>query len=416
VTTCSPLASPSSSAISKPPKPSARLSPSRSPSRKAVADIESRDLSFLLQPQNFSKIPPPLIPQEPTERTYAALVQLVKRGLFNSTAVLSVQLITDLPDASDTQMLFDLWYIRLASLTLINQTKIAAAESKVLGDLTSPFYRDDLTKAHMVPWHLRVLAVRLQALGFGEWRRGIMAYYILAEEARQEANTAIQEEKKVEVRLWKSRLYDIGVLVAGSLVETGDLEAAARHLKTLELDRDLRGPTKKNVTTMEALIYLKLGDLNAASHCLTRISSPIDPSSGPESPGSNSSEDQDAVYVRKLLNALILTCQSDAKTALKEWQDLSDQYPDDAMIQHNCAVAALYTCDLNKSREALETLIDSQNVPVFHTLLFNMATLYELSTENSQSLKTDLVNRVSQNVHDNLIRERPAIDFKLDAR
>jgi tetratricopeptide (TPR) repeat protein len=369
-----------------------------------------------LQPQNFTKIPPPLVHQSPPERTYAALSQLVRNGLFNAAAVLSVQLITDLPDASDTQMVFRLWYIRLASLTLIHQTKTAAAESKILGDLTSPFYRDPLTDAHIVPWHLRVLAVRLQALGFGEWRRGIMAYYMLAEEARQKANTAIQEEKKAELRLWKSRLYDIGILVGSSLVEMGDLEAAARHLETLELDRDLRGSAEKNIANMEALIYLKLGDLNAASHCLTKISLPNDSLSSPISSGGDLSDEQDSLYIRRLLNALILTCQGDHKDALKEWQDLNHQYPNDAMIQHNCAVAALYTCDLEKSREVLETLVDSKDVPSFHSLLFNMATLYELSTENSHSVKTELVNRVSQNVHEGLIRERPAIDFKLDAR
>jgi hypothetical protein len=340
----------------------------------------------------------------------------VKNGQFNTAAVLSAQLITDLPDASDTQLLFDLWYIRLASLTLIHQTKIAAAESKVLGDLTSPFYRDLSTKAHIVPWHLRVLAVRLQALGFGEWRRGIMAYYILAEEARLEASTALKDENRAEVRLWKARLYELGVLVANSLVEMGDLEGAARHLRTLKLDLDLGADPLQKLSLMETLIFLKIGDIIAASQCVGRISGNDGDSSTPASDINTKLDESDVTYVRRILNALVITSQGDPLASSKEWESLNEDYPDDALIQHNLAVCALYTCNLDESRALLQRLLDSDSTPIFQSLLFNMATLYELSTENSHSRKTELVNRVAKNKREGIIQERAAVEFKLEAR
>lgn len=60
-----------------------------------------------------------------------------------------------------------------------------AQVSKCLGDLGSSFYRHSVSGAHVVLWELRVLAVRLQALGFGDWRRGVMGCYEEAEGARR---------------------------------------------------------------------------------------------------------------------------------------------------------------------------------------------------------------------------------------
>jgi trafficking protein particle complex subunit 12 len=382
------------------------LSPSKSPTRRSIVASEARDLSFLLQPQNFSPVPHPLLPQKAPERTYAALMQLVKNGQFNSAAVLSAQLITDLPDTSSAEIVFNLWYIRLASLTLIHQTNIAAAESKLLGDLTSPFYRDSASGAHIVPWHLRLLAVRLQALGFGEWRRGIMAFYILAEEVRREVNTALQREEKSDTKLWRNRLHELGISVASSLVEMGDLDAAARHLKTLQFNRDSIDSIQSKLVLIEALIYLRTGDINSASSCIKTLAD--------KSTSGDLSDDENAAYIRKILNALIITCQGDHAATLNEWQALNDEYDSDPLIQHNAAVVALYTCDLDKSREGLESMVDSSDIPSFQSLLFNIATLYELSTENPQDMKKELVNRVSKNVTDGMTQEQSAVDFKLE--
>jgi hypothetical protein len=340
----------------------------------------------------------------------------VKDGNLNTAAVLSAQLITDLPDASDTQLLFDLWYIRLASLTLINRSGLAAAESKVLGDLTSSFYKDPSSNAHIVPWHLRVLAVRLQALGFGEWRRGIMAYYILAEEARLEAKNAAHDENRAETRLWKARLHELGVLVANSLVEMGDLETAARHLKSLKLDRDLGVDALQKLALMESLTFLKIGDMDAAARCINGTPRSDENLTSSTSEVKRKTEESDFLYLCGVLEALAITSRGDLLLSSLRWESLNELYPDDALIQHNLAVCALYTCNLGKSQALLQKLLDSDSTPAFQSLLFNMATIYELSTENAQSKKFELVNRVAKKQYEGTIIERAPVDFKLEAR
>jgi len=89
---------------------------------------------------------------------------------------------------------------------------------------------------------------------------------------------------------------------------------------------------------------------------------------------------------------------------------------DDGIIQQNLAVCLLYTCEMRKSRERLETLIKSKETPIFESLLMNLATVYELSTENSQQAKTDLAERVSRVPYDGSSQERFPANFKLEVR
>lgn len=79
-----------------------------------------------------------------------------------------------------------------------------------------------------MPWELRVLAVRLNAVGAGDWRRALGAYYELAAEARR--GVLKGEEREV----WERRLKELGVRVANALVEIGDWDGALRHLEGLE--------------------------------------------------------------------------------------------------------------------------------------------------------------------------------------
>ena len=152
-------------------------------------------------------------------------------------------------------------------MTLCNQTALAAQEVKALEDLNSSYYRDEETGTHLVPWELRVLAVRLQGMGFNDPRRGVMGYYELAREARLTL-TALKKRRKEgvgaveeEVNLWESRLADLGIRVASALVEMEDLEGATRHLQTLK-------PFTRDLQMQKALLWLCLGDIDAATSCI----------------------------------------------------------------------------------------------------------------------------------------------------
>jgi trafficking protein particle complex subunit 12 len=216
------------------------------------------------------------------------------------------------PDPTDHARIFSLLYTRLACLTLIDATSVAAQEVKALEDLNSAFYYDEVTAAHLVPWELRVLNVRLQALGFGDPRRAVMSYYDLAREARAHIADAMGRHDNSASELWKDRLYELGVQVAGALIEMEDLAGAAVQLGSL---RD-RGDGK--ATMARALLWLHLGDSDAARRCI--------------------GDDESA---HKIISALSDMADGDYASALRTWQELREDTTDE-MIDINVAVCLLY--------------------------------------------------------------------------
>jgi len=219
---------------------------------------------------------------------------------------------------------------------------MAAQEVKALEDLNSSYYRDDEGR-HLVSWELRVLAVRLQGMGFNDARRGVMGYYELAREARL-ALTALKksrrptskpesEDKKdekveAEILLWESRLQELGIRVASALIEMEDLEGAARFLSTLS--PPITASTS-SLGTQKALLYLCLGDVDAARSSLS-TSSDTNPSN-------------DDTNEAKVILALAHMADSDLASAVTTWEDLisaspnSEQLP---MYKQHLSVCLLY--------------------------------------------------------------------------
>jgi tetratricopeptide (TPR) repeat protein len=381
--------------------------------------------------QNFLPLPAPQnAPASlPSDPTMANLDDLLRHGNFHSAALIAVQLLISMPVAtSDYETIFHLWYVRLSSLVILGHAKIAATESKSLGDLTSSFYRNDpasgsdrtardespgsetgsmFTGGHIVPWQLRVMAVRLQALGFGEWRRGIMAYYALAEEARYEASNVTDASEK---RMWADRLAELGVLVASACVEMGDGEAAGRHLASLNEQTANSEGSKRDLAVMEALVWLRLGDILRAKTVLEQKLKFI---TAVESDGEDL-ESNDHLSTQ-ILKALVVTCDGDVQAAVEAWSKLHEAFPRDGVIAQNLAVCLLYTGRIQQSKAAFEELMTDENGrPAFQPLIFNIATVYELTADGAQALKIKLAERVNAAPQKGLNHERAPREFKLE--
>lgn len=123
----------------------------------------------------------------------------------------------------------------------------------------------------MVGWELRVLAVRLQGMGLGDARRGVMGYYDLARDARStltklKKRKVAGEEVDAEIELWEGRLADLGIRVASALIEMGDLVGAGMHLKSLKVNEE----GDEVLRAKKALLWLCLGDIDAARQCLKK--------------------------------------------------------------------------------------------------------------------------------------------------
>lgn len=231
------------------------------PSVTAI-DRPSKDFGFLIAPENFlpidsQDVPQPFREQYSSQVSRKTLLQAINQGHYRQAAVVAGELLKTC-DAGDYESIFRLFYVRLACLQIIGSYAHAAQEVRPLQDLNAPFFRD--RGKHLAPWELRVLVVRLQALAFDDWRRGIMTYYELAREARYESRRASADEQ----RLWTARLQDLGLRVANALIEINDVEGAARHLKTLEIDDE---PQQSALQGRLALLYLRCGDVEAARRC-----------------------------------------------------------------------------------------------------------------------------------------------------
>lgn len=259
-------------------------------------------------------------PKQPSPE--APLEELLAKGHFRAAAIAAVQELTGVGatgriDPSNSKRIFDLLYTRLACLTLIDATPLAAQEVKALEDLNNVrTYVDETTGEHLVPWELRVLNVRLQALGFNDIRRAVMSYYDLARVARENVSKAAAQHDNTAIELWRARLHDLGIQVAGALIEMEDLSGAAHHLSTL---RD-RGDGKMALS--KALLWLHLGDAESARRCARQCSSDDD-------------------HVEDIILALCDMADADYVSALEKWQALKEAV-DDEMVGVNMAVCLLY--------------------------------------------------------------------------
>ncbi|KAL4896972.1 hypothetical protein BDV59DRAFT_82443 [Aspergillus ambiguus] len=378
------------------------------------ADID-KDLSYLLRYDVYHSLAqidiPPALRSEflaPTtdqslQSCLASLERLMTEGHFLLAAYLSATILTStLISPTDTKLILALFYTRLVCLELSGNTVLAAQESKALEDLSSTFYyiepkhqsseAGDTLKhpeypRHIVPWCLRVLAVRLQSIGFGDSRRGIAGLYEIGLEARREImRPDLTDEER---RIWKERLSDLGIRSVNALIEMGDLSAARRSLV------NLRTSSAENETTRlrKALLLLLIGDLDSAKRV-----------TGEPNETDNS-----------ILHPLLNMADGRYNDAAAGWRDLLAKEPtrsDESMISQNLAVCLLYTGQLNEARQVLEGLLQANHS--FGSLVFNLSTVYELCSDKSAKMKTDLVHAISRQPvtgHTNL--DRPNADFKL---
>ncbi|KAH6676894.1 hypothetical protein F5X68DRAFT_235070 [Plectosphaerella plurivora] len=399
-----PLTSPSAQLSPRPRipgggqrSPGGPRSPARPPTQPVVRTTIQKDFGFLLRPEIYHPVASVNIPaafrrSSALPDANASVADLVNGGHFRAAAVAAVQELTSTaPNSppvgpSDHNRIFDLLHTRLACLTLIDATQIAAQEVRALGDMNNAaIYVDETTGEHLVPWELRVLNVRLQAIGFGDPRRAVMSYHELAREAREQVGKAAARHDNTARELWKARLLELGIKVAGALIEMDDLTGAAYHLSSLKDD------TEGKMALTKALLWLHLGDLDAAKRCAA-------------------SRPSYAVHTTKVISALCDMADGDYASALAEWTALGDE-TDDEMVGVNKAVCLLYTGNLDSARNELESLVESGFSS--HTLLFNLATIYELCTEQNRTLKTRLVEKTAALEPSARGWERTNADFKL---
>ena len=239
---------------------------------------------------------------------------------------------------------------------------MAAQESLILGDLNSPLYftksdhPDDGNQASegredcILPWCLRLLATRLQALAANDMRRCIQGLYDLAADARTGYQCSTSADSK---SLWQGRLKDLGLRIGNALLEMGDLHGAKRLFESLiastmaEVESSI-SPAKALVHAEEeekailagwvAMLSLRMGDLEEARNW-------IDVGVA----GSSGSAEQRSK--RGVLDALYEMAEGKYDDAVTCWRALLEG-PDHILAAHNLAACLVYTGHLSEVRSS----------------------------------------------------------------
>ncbi|KAJ4289408.1 hypothetical protein N0V88_006888 [Collariella sp. IMI 366227] len=123
------------SAAQSPAPTGKRLAPGATPSRHGP-----KDLTYLLRPEIYHPSRPSISPSIPQYRQSTLpdtpIPDLLARGHFRAAAIAATHALTSGSlDPTDHAQIFELLYTRLACLTLIDATTLAAQEVKALGDL-----------------------------------------------------------------------------------------------------------------------------------------------------------------------------------------------------------------------------------------------------------------------------------------
>ncbi|KAL8865453.1 MAG: hypothetical protein Q9198_009315, partial [Flavoplaca austrocitrina] len=315
-------------------------------------------------------------------------------------------------------------------------TPLAGKESLALGDIHSPFYLSDDTGECILPWELRVLAVRLQALEAGDAKRGVQGYYDLAFYARMR----IRDSSDAEVKgLWKERLRDLGTRVGNTLVEMGVLEAGKRHFENLA-NATANAEEKKRLSSWVAMLCLRMGDLEAARAWTS--------SGDDDHEAGKTATELLPPKKNDILSPFLAMTSGNYENAVSEWRALLNS-PHAVLAKQNLAVCLLFTCHLpelsrpnyhldcssihspihsliskshsltpiHQTTHLLSQLIASNHA--FHALTFNLATVYELSMDKSWERKMQLAERVAEGLMrdrdevEGRRMERGNVDFKL---
>lgn len=354
---------------------------------------QTKDLSFLLHPSFYlpisqTEIPPqfrtdltPISASAPLPELLVETNRLLSRGEFLAAAHTAAGALTSPAlDSTDVKTIADLLSIRYSCLELTGNTQIAAQESKALEDLNSDFYyvvspppsfqksqletTDDLP-THILPFRLRLQASRLQSIGFSDQRRGVSALYDLGLECRYHLFSS--RTTTIEKQLWAQRLKEIGMRVVNALIEVNDIECAKRTLKDLQSSGDIDWKVQMG------LMLLKVGDLPAAKELLDDSSETV-----------------------AMLKPLLATAEGQFEAAIQGWDDLRTQNQEmhlASIVRQNLAVNYLYAGRLDAARCMMENAVDQGEG--HRSLTFNLATIYELSSEKSQELKKNLANKVA---------------------
>lgn len=298
---------------------------------------------------------------------------MIEKKFYLHAARKAQEELVALAGSDDSQKIFDLWYARLSSLSQARLNQIAREESRVLGDLGSEIFRDEVGRC-IVPWKLRVLVVPLQARGNNQI--GLSKYYALCREALLEAR---RDQELTET--WRERVQSLGLYVAAMLVGMKDYLAAIEHLKSMfssaESSEKIASEFKDLIVTIIGICYLQIGNTLSARQWFAA------------GPGSE-------VAKASVYTSLCSIADADWPDAIRQLEECESS----DLTYNNAAIAKLHEGDLETAIHQLEELVKKGCID--HIALFNLFTLYDLGNTSSKQRKSEALDSLKSAGHESL--------------
>jgi trafficking protein particle complex subunit 12 len=361
--------------------------------------LDDRNLSFLLEPNIYHPLSQLEVPA-PFRRPFPQSLtppSNVKESLDNIDSLLSqcdylraghlagLVLTSGLIKPTDQRSIFHLLSVRYSCLELSGNVLLAAQEAKSLEDLGSTFYYiepphndampeevvDQPPPKHIVPFHLRIQALRLQSIGFSDPRRGVSSLYDLGAECREHlSSTGLSDADR---KVWTARLREIGFRVVNALIEMGDIDCARR---TMDATKPSGGDELGLWNLRKVALCLRMGLLREARSLVDSTTC-----SEPE---------------KAILESLIAVAEErfDEAATLLQQPAIGEGHSLAALAKQNLAVARLYQGNVQQARDILESLVEEGYS--FQTLTINLATVYDLTTDKARESKITLAEKVAR--------------------
>jgi tetratricopeptide (TPR) repeat protein len=259
----------------------------------AESAANAKDLSFLLEPSIYHPLsqldlpapfrrpfPPLPLATTPLAQSLSTLDALLAKSDFLCAAHIAGGILSSSSlRPTDTKTIFRLLSIRFSCLELTGGSLLAAQESKALEDLISTFYYYDAPEVpkaseedaappeHIMPFSLRLQALRLQSIGFSDPRRGVSALYDLGVECREHiGHSTTSDEKRIallyvkigDIKKAQAVQHAAGDLLPLLAIAKGRYEEAAKYWEA-QLDAGTTEDKASLIRQNLAVAYLYAG-------------------------------------------------------------------------------------------------------------------------------------------------------------
>uniref|UniRef100_A0A8C3WAU5 Trafficking protein particle complex subunit 12 n=1 Tax=Catagonus wagneri TaxID=51154 RepID=A0A8C3WAU5_9CETA len=343
------------------------------------------------------------------EQSFVGLKQLISCKNWRAAVDLCGRLLTahgqgygksGLP-TSHTADSLQLWFVRLALLVKLGLFQNAETEFEPFGDLDRPdLYYEYYPHVHpgrrgsMVPFSMRILHAELQQyLGNPQesldrlHRVKAVCSKILAnlEQGLAEdggVSSMAQENRQASVQLWRARMGRVTCSVANCLLLMKDyvLAVDAYHAVVRYLPEQ-----EPQVLSCIGRIFLQIGDIKTAEKYFQDVEKVTQRSDGPQG------------KIMVLMNRAFLHLgQNNFAEAHRFFTEVLRIEPTNAVANNNAAVCLLYLGKLKDSLRQLEAMAQQDPRHCLHeSVLFNLATMYELESSRSLQKKQALLEAVA---------------------